>query len=75
MFYVEVMGGWGYPRRAWVTSSAERNWIYLDFPGGGRLCFDAATLETISGQSRMCPSVFSGELRRIAELVRGKVEG
>lgn len=49
---------------------APKNWIYLGFVKGGRLCFDRETLEIQKGQSHRAPVVDRDELKRIAELVK-----
>ena len=45
-----------------------KNWLYLDFGKGSKICIDLTNVEIVKGQSHCAPVMAYGELTRIAKM-------
>lgn len=60
----------GFEMEAEARMFAPKNWIYVDFGKGSRVCINAATREIIKGQSHCMPVMASGEIERIVKMFK-----
>ena len=65
---ITVTSNRGFPMEATAKVFEPKNWLYLDFGKGSKVCIDLTTLEIVKGQSHCAPVMASGELTRIAQM-------
>ena len=64
---ITVTSNRGFPMEATAKVFSPKNWLYLDFGKGSKVCIDLATSEILKGQSHCAPVMAWGEVARIVK--------